>query len=85
MIKITLSRKLGELRITQSELAEATGIRANTINDLYHDVAERVNLEHLDRICEALGCNLSEIVEFSPNKLRTVRNCTSQSVYKQKV
>ncbi|MDE6731873.1 MAG: helix-turn-helix transcriptional regulator [Oscillospiraceae bacterium] len=85
MIKITLSRKLGELRITQSELAEATGIRANTINDLYHDVAERVNLEHLDRICEALGCNLSEIVEFSPNQLRTVRSCTSQSVYKQKV
>lgn len=85
MIKITLSRKLGELRITQSELAEATGIRANTINDLYHNVAERVNLEHLDKICEALGCNLSEIVEFSPNQLRTVRNCTSQSVYKQKV
>ena len=85
MIKITLSRKLGELRITQSELAEATGIRANTINDLYHDVAERVNLEHLDRICEALGCNLSEIVEFSPNQLRTIRSCISQSVYKQKV
>lgn len=85
MIKITLSRKLGELRITQSELAEATGIRANTINDLYHDVAERVNLEHLDRICEALGCNLSEIVEFSPNQLRTVRSCVSHSVYKQKV
>lgn len=85
MIKITLSRKLGELRITQSELAEATGIRANTINDLYHDVAERVNLEHLDRICEALGCSLSDIVEFSPNRLRTIRSCTSQSVYKQKM
>lgn len=85
MIKITLSRKLGELRVTQSELAEATGIRANTINDLYHDVAERVSLEHLDRICEALGCSLSEIVEFIPNRLRTVRTCASQSVYKQKV
>lgn len=84
MIKITLSRKMGDLRITQSELAEATGIRSNTINDLYHNVAERVNIEHLDKICEALDCNLSEIVEYYPNTVKTVRKCTSQIVYKSK-
>lgn len=59
MIRITLSRKLGELRITQSELSRATGIRPNTINDLYHDMTERVSLEHLDKICEALDCDIS--------------------------
>lgn len=85
MIKITLSRKLGEMRVTQSELASATEIRANTINDLYHGVAERVSLEHLDKICEALNCDLSEILEFSPNKIRTVRLCQEQTVYKSKV
>ena len=85
MIKITLSRKMGELRVTQSELAMVTGIRSNTINDLYHNVAERVNLEHLDLICEALNCNLSEIVEFNPNPIRTIETCKGHSVYKQKV
>lgn len=75
MIKITLSRKMGELRVTQAELSRATGIRANTINDLYHDFAERVTLEHLDKICEALHCELSDIVEYFPNKLRTVEDC----------
>ncbi|MBD5112705.1 MAG: helix-turn-helix transcriptional regulator [Ruminococcaceae bacterium] len=85
MIKITLSRKMGEMRVTQAELARATGIRSNTINDLYHDVVERVNLEQLDRICEALQCSLSDIVEFVPNKFRTVENCKPQSVYKCKV
>ncbi len=85
MIKIMLSRKLGELRVTQAELASKTGIRPNTINDLFHDVAERVNLEHLDKICEALDCDLSEIVVYSPNANRTVDRCESQSVYKQKV
>lgn len=84
MIKIMLSRKLGELRITQKELSAVTGIRANTINDLYHDIAERVNLEHLDKICEALDCNLLEIVEFTPNQTRTIEKCQSQSVFKQK-
>lgn len=85
MIKIMLSRKMGELRITQAELAAKTGIRPNTINDLFHDVAERVNLEHLDRICEALDCDLSEIVVYSPNANKTIDRCERQSVYKQKV
>ena len=48
MIKILLSKKLGELRLTQADLARATGIRPNTINELYHELADRVNLEHLD-------------------------------------
>lgn len=84
MIRILLSRKMGEMRITQSELAEATGIRPNTINDLYHNVAERVNLDHLDKICEALQCDLSEIIEYSPNALRTVRDAEPHNVYKTK-
>lgn len=68
MIKILLSRKLGELRWTQADLARATGIRPTTINELYHELAERVNLEHLDLICEALGCELDEIMVRMPNK-----------------
>ena len=67
MIKITLSRKLGELRWTQADLARATGIRPTTINDYYHDIADRVNLEHLDLICEALNCELGEIIIRVPN------------------
>lgn len=76
MIKILLSRKLGELRWTQAELARATGIRANTISDLYHDMAARVNLEHLDLICEALNCDLSEIIEYTPNTIKTTKSRT---------
>ena len=62
MIRILLSRKLGEVRWTQADLARATGIRPSTINDLYHELAERVNLEHLNLICEALDCDLSELI-----------------------
>lgn len=72
MIKILLSRKLGELRWTQAELARVTGIRPATINELYHELTERVSLEHLDLICEALNCDLSEIIERVPNKVQSV-------------
>ena len=67
MIKIMLSRKLGELRWTQADLARRTGIRPSTINELYHEIAERVNLEHLDLICDALDCDLDEILVRVPN------------------
>lgn len=74
MIKILLSRKLGEVRWTQADLARATGIRPATINEYYHELAERVNLEHLDLICEALGCDLQEICIRVPNKISRVKN-----------
>lgn len=71
MIKVHLSKILGEKRITQSQLGRLTGIRLATINEIYHEVAERVTLEHLSRICEALDCDLTDLMEYIPNKMRT--------------
>ena len=51
MIRIRLSHILGAKKYTQADLARMTGIRPSTINELYHEIAERVNLEHLDMIC----------------------------------
>ncbi|MDR0530998.1 MAG: helix-turn-helix transcriptional regulator [Oscillospiraceae bacterium] len=73
-IRIMLSRKLGELRWTQADLARKTGIRQNTINDMYHELCERVNLDHLDLICEALGCDLSELLVREPGVIRRVKS-----------
>lgn len=70
MIKIHLSKLLGERRISQADLSRATGIRAATINELYNELVERVNLEHLDRICEVLGCTLPDLMEYIPNEKR---------------
>lgn len=70
MIKIHLSRILGERRWTQADLARKTGIRANTISELYNELVERVNLEHLDKICEVLECDIEDILEYVPNKKR---------------
>ena len=68
MIRIILSRKLGELRMTQAERARMTDIRPTTISEIYNELVERVNLEHLDLICEALNCDLDEIIVRIPNK-----------------
>lgn len=68
-VRILLSKKLGELRCTQADLARKTGIRPNTISEMYNEVCERVNLEHLDLICEALNCDLSEIMVYEPSPI----------------
>lgn len=68
MIKLHLSRLLGEKRISQSALHMATGIRPNTIGEIYHEIVVRLNVDHLDKICEALDCEISDLLEYVPNK-----------------
>lgn len=74
MIRILLSARLGKRRLNQAELARMTGIRPSTINDLYHEIADRVNLDHLDLICESLNCELSDIIIREENTEVRVKN-----------
>jgi putative transcriptional regulator len=67
MIRILLSSILGERRITQAKLSEMTGIRPNTINELYHEYAERVSLQNLDLLCKTLDIELDELIKFVPD------------------
>ena len=85
MIRILLSTRLGERRWSQADLARATGIRPSTINDLYHEIAERVNLEHLDLICEALGCELSDLMIREENKETRVKTRTGAEIHSKRL
>ena len=71
MIKNYLSRILGERRMSQAELSRITGIRAATINDIYHELAERISVDYVDKICEALDCTVNDLFEYIPNKMRS--------------
>lgn len=68
MIRIYLSRVLGDKRITQTALSKGTGIRPGTINLMYHEYAKRINLSDLNKICAFLECKLSDLIEYIPDK-----------------
>ncbi len=70
MVKIHLSRLMGEKRITQSDLARKTGIRPNTINEIYHEINSSIKIEHIDKICKSLDCSVSELMEYIPNQIK---------------
>ncbi len=71
MIKIYLSKLLGERRWSQADLARKTGIRPATINEIYNEIAERMKLEHIDKICNALGCSVKDLIEYIPDTKNT--------------
>ena len=67
MIKIHLSRLLGERKMTQAQLSRKTGIRPNTVGALYSEFVDRISIQHLDKICEVLDCDLHDLLEYVPS------------------
>ena len=59
--------------MSQAELARQTGIRPSTISEIYNEVAERLNVEYLDRICEYLDCSITDLIEYIPNQQKKTR------------
>ncbi|MBO5478627.1 MAG: helix-turn-helix transcriptional regulator [Clostridia bacterium] len=68
MIKIKLSDLLGKHKMTQKSLAELTGIRPATISKMYYEESKRIDVKHLNNICKVFDCEISELLEFIPDK-----------------
>ena len=68
MVRIHLSRLLGEKKWSQADLARKTSIRPNTINALFHEFTERISISQLVKICEVLECDFHDLIEYIPPK-----------------
>lgn len=64
MIKITIDKALDKCRITRYELAKRTGIQYQIIDKYYKNKVVRYDSYILNKICTALDCDISEIIEF---------------------
>lgn len=67
MIRLTIDQYLEKASITRYELAKRTGIKFQIIDNYYKNKVVRYDSYVLDRICEALGCDIFDIVEYQPN------------------
>lgn len=64
MVKLTLDKALKKLNISRYELAKRTGIQYQIIDNYYKNKVIRYDSYVLDKICSALNCDISDIIEY---------------------
>ncbi len=64
MIRLTIDTYLDQHGITRYELAKRTDVKFQTIDRYYKNRVVRYDSFILDRICAALECDLSDIMEY---------------------
>ena len=67
MIRITLDKLLSEKNISRYELAKRTGIQYQIIDNYYKNKVIRYDSFVLERICEALDCDISHLIKYEKN------------------
>lgn len=65
MIVIKLGDLLKKINMSQRELSRRTGIRQPTINEMTANKSKYLPIENLNKICEVLECDLTDILEHT--------------------
>ncbi len=65
MVKLTLQEYLNDIGVTRYVLSQKTGIRYQIIDNYYKNKVVRYDSYVLDKICAALNCNISDIIQFT--------------------
>lgn len=63
MIRLTVDKFLDSHGITRYELAKRTGVRFHIVNNYYKNKVVRYDSYVLNRFCEALACDVSDLIE----------------------
>ena len=66
MIRIHLSRLMGEHKEKLSDLMRSTGLARNTCSGLYHETTSRLDIETLNTVCKHYGCSIADLLEYVP-------------------
>ncbi len=68
MVRIKLCELMGKQKMTRKCLSELTGIRPNTIGDLYKEDVKKIDIQVLNQICEVFSCEIGDVLEYIPDK-----------------
>lgn len=64
MIKLTLKEVLEKTKVSRYELSKRTGIQYQIIDNYYKNKVKRYDSFVLERICEALNCDIKDIIQY---------------------
>lgn len=67
MLKNNLAVLMAEKKIRIAELHRLTGISANTLSNLYNEKTNMISFKTIEKICEALECEVGELFRYIPS------------------
>ncbi len=65
MVRLKLDICMQERGITRYELSKRTGTHYQIIDSYYKNKVVRYDSDLLNRICQALDCDISDIIEYT--------------------
>ena len=64
MMIIKVSDMMGKRKITMKQLSIMTGIRPNTVSQLWHGTYKRIEIEQIGKLCQVLKCQPGDLFEY---------------------
>ncbi|MFJ3469596.1 helix-turn-helix domain-containing protein [Pseudomonas sp. NPDC090201] len=64
MIRCHLARLMGERKMKISDVLRETGLRRNTVTLMYKEIAQKIDIEALDRLCLLFDCEVADMLEY---------------------
>ena len=66
MIKVHLSRIMGEQKLNIADVSKLTGLHRNGLSKLYNEDTDGIKFETLEKLCTKLNCEISDLLEIIP-------------------
>ena len=70
MIRCHLSTLMGRDKLNIADVSRLTGLNRSTVAALYREVATRVELPAIERLCTLFKCPVGELLEHVPDTRR---------------
>jgi len=68
MVIINLDVMMAKRKMSLNELSEKVGITLANLSILKNNKAKAIRFSTLEAICQALDCQVGDIIEFVPNE-----------------
>lgn len=66
MIKVHLSRIMGEQKLNIADVSKLTGLHRNGLSKLYNEETDGIKFQTLEKLCTKLNCEISDLLEILP-------------------
>jgi len=72
MFKFQLDKILIYRMKTKYWLSKQTGIDNNSLTKIFNNQSKQIRLETLEKICDSLHCELSDLIKYFPNNIKKI-------------